>query len=79
MRDNFINHKKYNYVKSEWGEMIRTPKEGLFFAETENGVKYTKEELNLFSRQSLKISKQVNSVKEIIGGEVVSVEYDNKR
>ena len=80
MRGSFINHKVFNYVKSSWGEMIRTPKDKTkeFYAETESGIFYNKNELNLFSRQNLIISKEVNLIKEIFGGEIVNCEFYSK-
>lgn len=80
MRENFINHKRFNYVKSEWGEMLRTPKDKSkgFYAETEGGVFYNENELNIYRRQCFTISKEVNLIKEVIGGEIVQCEFHSK-
>lgn len=80
MIDNFINHKVFKYYKSSWGEQIRKPRDlsKRVYAETEGGVFYNENELNLYHRQQLIISKEVNDIKEVFGGEIVHCEFYSK-
>lgn len=64
---------KFNYIYSrELDQEVATPKEGLFYCQTADGVRYSQREIDLIQRSGRNITKSIHLVRLIFGGEIVS-------